>query len=172
MRYVIHILTLATAATICAAPIASIIKVSPKEIAKNPPAVIVPYKDLVCSDTDRMLLAQLITTMATNNKFSLLIKKSDLEALDIYHLHPLKFLTGILTNPSLKILMSEIFDDKFKRDGFLGGLAPGLTRDANEGKLMQYANDFAAEMQADPDKIKEFFRTQKWEAMVRYLIES
>lgn len=170
MRFKILILTLATTASISA----SIIKVTPKEVAKNPVVAVTPYSELVCTENDKKIVAQIITTMASNNKFSLLMKKGDLEALgsEIDHLHPLKFLSAIFTQPSLKVPMYEIFDDKFKKDGFLGGLAPGLTRDANEGKLMQYVNDFSAEVKADPEKIKEFFRTQKWEMMVRYLIES
>jgi hypothetical protein len=174
MKYAIHLFTLVTAIPLCAAPLASIIKVSPKEVAKNTTTTqSVPYKDLACSEEDKQIVEQLITTLASSSKISLLMKQGDLKALgaEISHLHGLKFLTAIFTNPSLKTPMYEIFMDRFKKDGFMGGLTPGLTKEANEGKLMQYASGFSAELKADLDTIKEFFRNQNWEGMVRYLID-
>lgn len=68
--------------------------------------------------------------------------------------------------------MPNIFDDYFKRNGFLEGLGPSLTREAEKGKLDPYLNDFAAELNIPVNQIRTYFQTRDWENLVRYLIQS
>ena len=145
-------------------------------IIKKPPAksVETPYKDLVCTEEDRANIYEIISTMAENGKLSLLFKQSHLKEIgaQINHVHPLKFLSAIFTDPHLKSCMYYIWDDYFKRNGFLDGLGPSLTREAEKGKLHQYLSDFATEVGASADNLRPYFDAQDWENMVHYLIDS
>ncbi len=148
-------------------PLLSIIKFPPPEKGES-------YKDLVCTDDDKANISEIITTMAENNKLSLLLKQSYLRNLgaQINHVHPLKFLGAVFSNPMLKECMIEIFDDYFKRNGFMDGLGPSLTREAEKGKLDPLIKDFAVEVHVSPESIRPYFQKKDWEGLVRFLMGS
>lgn len=149
--------------------LASIIKIPPGTGQKD-----LNFKELPCSDQDKANIFEVITTMAENGKLSLLLKQGYLKNLgaQINHVHPLKFLATIFANARLKNCMCDIFDDYFKRNGFMDGLGPSLTREADKGKLEQYLHDFSNELKLPPEKIKEYFQSREWENMVWYFIQS
>lgn len=130
------------------------------------------YQELVCTELDQAKIYEIITTMAENNKLSLLMKQNHLKGLgaQINHVHGLKFLSTIVAHPHLKTCLSQIFEDYFKRNGFMDGLAPSLTREADKGKLDQYINDFCTEVNASRAQVEGFFQARDWEGMVRLLI--
>ncbi len=130
------------------------------------------YQDLVCTDQDQSTIYEIITTLAENGKISLLLKQHHLKSLgsQINHVHPLKFLSTIVTNPRLRECLVDIFDDYFKRNGFMDGIGPSLTREAEKGKLGAYINDFAAEVKAQRENIDSFFQKQDWEGLVRFFL--
>ena len=68
--------------------------------------------------------------------------------------------------------MYYVWNDHFKRNGFLDGLAPSLTREAEKGKLDQYLKDFAAEVGVTVENIRPYFDVRDWENLVLYLIHS
>jgi len=145
-------------------------------IIKKPPtkSTETPYKDLVCTDEDRANVYEIISTMSENGKLSLLFKQSHLKEVGsrINHLHPLKFLSAIFTDPHLKSCMYYIWNDYFKKGGFLDGLGPSLTREAERGKLEQYLDDFSAEVGVKGENIRPYFNSHDWEGLVLYLIQS
>lgn len=147
--------------------LASIIKIPPADGNKE-----VPYKDLVCTETDQQNIAFIIQTMADNGKLSLLFKQSELKRIgaEINHVHPLKFLETIFSNPALKACMKEIHNDYFKWNGFLDGLVPSLTNHANQGKLGQYLKDFSMQTNGIPEEVDSYFKSKDWENLVRYLM--
>jgi hypothetical protein len=112
--------------------------------------------------------------MAANGKLSLLLKQSHLKEIgaQIHHVHPLKFLATIFSNPHLKSCMQYIWGDYFKRNGFLDGLAPNLTREAEKGKLEQYLKDFSVKINVSAEGMKPYFDTRDWEGLVLHLINS
>lgn len=144
----------------------SIIKLPPE---KKPEA----YKDLVCTEQDQANIYEIITTMSDSGKLSLLLKKGHLQSLgsQINHVHPLKFLTTIVMHPRLRDCLADIFDDYFKRNGFMDGIGPSLTREADKGKLDQYIDDFAKEVEVPRERLNKYFHHRDWEGLVRVFIE-
>lgn len=133
----------------------------------------VAYKDLVCTEQDKMNIIEIITILAENSKFSLLLKQTYLKGLgaQINHVHPLKFLSTSIGSPHLKSCVSIIFDDYFKRNGFMDGLGPSLTREAEKGKLDFYLPGFCAEVGVTPEEITPYCNARDWENLVRFLIQ-
>lgn len=145
-------------------------------IVKIPPAPQgdISYKDLLFTDDDRSNIYELITIMSQSNKFQLLFKQGHLKSIgaQINHVHPLKFLSSIFSNPEIKSLMGNIRDDGFKWSGLIDGLGPSLTREAIKGKLDLYLNDFAYEIGLSATEIHPYFQSRDWDSFVRFLIQS
>ena len=131
-----------------------------------------PYESLSLSDTDRAHVSEIITILAENGKLSLLFKKNHLKELgsQINHLHPLKFLSAIFSNPALKARMGEIFKDYFKRNGFMGELSDSLTEASDSGELNHYIEKFAREVNVPAEEIRPYFLNQDWEGLIDFLI--
>jgi hypothetical protein len=157
---------ISAAASLQASPtLASIIKIPPA--SKD-----VSYKDLICTETDKAMITEIITALGENGKLSLLMKRDHLKELGarISHIHPLKFLAVIFSHPQLKSYMLIVFDDYFKRTNFMDDLGPALSREAEKGKLDLYWKDFAHEVRIPPANIRPFFDNRDWENLVRYLM--
>ena len=130
------------------------------------------YSELVCTEQDHANIIELIKTMAENGKISLLFRQTHLRYIgaQINHVHPLKFLSTVFCNSELKLCMKDIFEDYFKRTGFMDGLGASLTREMEKGKLEQYIGEFAKDVNVHKDEIRPYFQSGDWEALVRYLI--
>lgn len=125
------------------------------------------------------LIQELVTTLAENGKISLLFKRGHLHNLGVAlkKVHPLKFLSTVFADPHLKLCMGEIFDDRFKRTGFLegenhDGISHSLTQEANRGKLEPYLNDFAQKVNIPVEAIRPFIKNSDWEGLILFLIHS
>jgi len=169
MKCVIAILFLVLSApTEAARPVlAPIIKIPPPESDKD-----LPYGELICTQEHQDQIAYIISTIASNSKVSLLFLQGDLKraGAKINEVHPLKFLESIFANPALKEQMKEIENDRFKWSGFMDGLVPSLTNQANQGKLLQYLPDFAQRVGNAPEELISYFQSKDWDNLVRYLI--
>lgn len=150
----------------CPLPLAGIIKIPPKVVEES-------YKDLICSDVNRMKIYELITTMADNGKISLLFNhQTRLKTLgvELEQVHPLKFLAVIFSNPQLKACMYKVFDDPFKRTEFVDGITPNMMRQLEKGKLLPFIADFAREVGRSDQEMRPYFHTLNWDGLVTYLI--
>lgn len=145
-------------------------------IIKKPPVkpVETSYFQLECTEQDKANIYEIISTMAEKGKLSLLFQQSYLREIgaQINHVHPLKFLAVIMKEPYLKSCMSYIWDDYFKRNGFMDGIAPALSREAEKGKLEFHLDEFAKDVGLPKEHIKAYFDVHDWENLVLYLIQS
>lgn len=145
-------------------------------IIKKPPAkpVETAWPELACSEEDRTNIYEIVSTVAEKNKLSLLFQQSYLreKGAQINHVHPLKFLGVIFSNPHLKTCMFYIWDDYFKRNSFMADLSAALTREADKGKLHPYLSDFSKEVGVPAEAIKSYFDSRDWENFVLFLIQS
>jgi hypothetical protein len=145
-------------------------------IVKKPPvkSTETAYKDLVCTDEHRACIHELITTMAEHGKLALLFKQNHLKGIGdrISDVHPMKFLEVIFSDPQLKGCMTTIWGDYFKRNGFMEGLGPSLSREMEKGKLMQYLSDFGTAIHVPAEQMKIYFEYMDWDNLVLFLIQS
>ncbi len=148
------------------------VTVSSPEVAAFDEKFVESHDWQFCSETDRENINEIITTLAQNGKVKLLFKQNHLKELgaQIDHLHPLKLLSTIFTSPELKSHMTGIFNDYFKRNGFMDGIGPSLDSKSEAGDLNQYIEKFAQEVNVPSENIKPFFENKDWEGLIEYLI--
>lgn len=150
--------------------LASIVKVPP---SKPPVTAEGAFKDLECTNEDVQKITRLISVMGENGKLTLLLKyQKELRQIgrEIEHVHPLKFLSVILTNPHLKSCMREVHSDYFKWTNFLDGIGNGLSSQHKQGKVSVYLNDFAQTVGVSVESLQPYVQSHDWENMLVYLI--
>lgn len=150
-------------------------------IVLTPPEKKKTYTELSGSaPQDQSKIIELFKTMGAEGKLALLKKYKYLEQIgkDISHVHPLKLLGVIFSNPSMKPYMKEIYKDSFKWktfiDGFgiMNGLATNMNRELKQNNLLQHINGFANHVNIPAENLKPFFDRGDWEGLVKYLIYS
>lgn len=129
------------------------------------------YFELICTENDRLIIHDIISTVGGKKKLSLLLDQSRLWELEqkIKHVHPLKFLETIFLDPHLKDCLNKILSDRFKRVPFMQGLGPSLTREQENGRLDVFIDDFASELGVPKEPLVRFFGSRDWEGLVRFL---
>jgi hypothetical protein len=147
-------------------PLSAIIKIPPKTAEET-------YMGLACSEIDRKNIHDLVNTLAENGKISLLFNhQTTLKGIGaaLAHVHPMKFLGVIFSNPQLKANMAKVFDDPFKRIEFVEGITPNMMLQFEKGKLFPFIPDFAKEVGRPEQELRPFFQSLNWEGLIRYLI--
>ncbi|PIS01175.1 MAG: hypothetical protein COT84_03705 [Chlamydiae bacterium CG10_big_fil_rev_8_21_14_0_10_35_9] len=152
-------------------PLAGIVKVKPDKNQNK------SFSQLRLTKEDQEIITYIITSMAENSKLWLLMHRSELneQGDKINGVHPLVFLTVIMKDEYLKkVCMPAIFDDYFKRNGFLDGITPNMTVETQKGRTQKYLKDFMKEIQMSlthHDALLELINTKNWEGFVLYLIQ-
>lgn len=154
------------------AVIATMVKIPPMN---QPPASILTFAQLPCTPQDEQKIHRLISSMAEHGKMTLLLKyQGELRQIgrDIEYVHPLKFLSIILSDSYLKSCLKKIRGDYFKWTNFMDGLGDGLSSQAEKKAVAIYLNDFAKKVGVAPESIQRFIETRHWEDMVVYLLNN
>jgi hypothetical protein len=145
------------------------IKIPPKPDNKT-------YDTLPGSDPkDQAKIIELFSIMGSHGKVDLLMNyKKHLEKLgkEIEHVHPIKLLGVIFSNPNMKQYMDNIFSDYFKWKYFIDGFTTSMKHEISKNNLYQYVNDFVQDVKADPKMIDIFFKKKDWKGLINYLIHS
>ena len=152
--------------------LASIIKIPPTE---PPAASAATFNDLVCSPEDVQKITRLVSVMGENGKVVLLFKyQKELRQIgrEIDHVHPLKFITVIMSDPHLKSCIKQVHSDYFKWTNFLDGLGNGLTSQHSQNKISVYLNDFAKGLGLAPESLQKYVEKQDWENMLIFLMNN
>jgi hypothetical protein len=143
-------------------------------IIKKPPTKTHEYafNELPCTQQQKDQIYELITTLAENSKIALLFQQDHLKKIgaNIDDVHPLKFLSIVFSQVELKYGMAAIWNDYFKRTGFMDGLGESLSREYGKGTIQQLIKDFAQELKISVDDLKPYLLTQDWNGLVIYLI--
>lgn len=131
------------------------------------------FKDLSCTKEQKTHIHEIISTLGTQGKMSLLWQQSHLRELGdkIKDVHPLKFIAIIITDPYLKNCIGAVWQDYFKRNGFLEDLIPSINREMEKGKFQIYIPNFAQEVGVNPDHLQKFIVTKDWENFIALLTQ-
>ena len=108
----------------------------PVGILRPHPRRKLPYNRLECSKRDEDVIYVIISNMAERSKLWLLLNQVEFYRMgdSIAHVHPLKFLEIIFKDAYLTNCMIEIFQDYFKRNGFMKDLGAHLAAKLDAGE--------------------------------------
>jgi hypothetical protein len=152
--------------------IASIIKIPPTEPAATSE---LSFGELPCTDEDAGKINRLISVMGENGKVVLLMKyQKELRRIgrEIDHVHPLKFIYVIMSDPHLKSSLKKVYSDYFKWTNFMDGLGNGLTSQNKQGKISIYLDDFAKSLGISRESLQNYVDKQEWENLIIFLMNN
>jgi hypothetical protein len=145
----------------------------PTELAEA--EAIVSYQQLKCTPEDRENITVIISTLADNGKLALLFQhKAELtrRGVEIAHVHPLKFLGVIFSDPNLKECMRKIFPDYFKRTKFMQDLSAGLNSRMDRGQIEPYLEEFSKEVSVPVELLRGYAQTRDWDGFMECLMNN
>lgn len=139
-------------------------------IQANPPT----YAELVCTEKDKKLIAELTSILAKHNPIWFVIHAEKLnkkiKALK-NRVHVLKILETVFTNSRLKKDIKAIYKDKTKWSAVVEETKKKMAKAEKNGQLHMYANDFALAVGAPPHEIQGYFLRKDWEGLLTYLVK-
>jgi hypothetical protein len=132
------------------------------------------YEKLLISAMEKQKIGNLLITMADNNVFQLLFEKKRLEKLgrEINHVHPIRFLGAVFSDPSLVNCMYEIRRSGFKWDGFIDGFSQRFKEELHNKNIEAYIPGFAASLGLEEKNIMSYVKNIDFEGLVLHLMEN
>lgn len=146
----------------------------PLDPADDPNMKSAQFSDLPIVDWEKKVIAHIVTNMADKNVFELLLEKRDMESKgrQINHVHPLRFIGYVFSEPRLKRAMKVIKKNPFKWDGFINGFAGRMREEGARNNLARFIPGFAEHLQVDPAEVGPFIQRGDCDGLVRFLIGS
>ncbi len=131
-----------------------------------------PFYQLPLNDKERRHIWTIITTMSEKNIFQLAFEKGSMEKRGnkINHVHPMRFLGYIFSEPELKSCVKNIKKSSFKWDAFVDGFARRMKEEYSNNNVMQYIPGFSQQVGANPDKVKHYIQNKDWEGLIKSLM--
>ncbi len=134
-----------------------------------------PFHSLPLTASDQHNISKIIKSMGDLGWAGLLKHKKAMEKVGdkVVHVHPLRFLSYIVTNPSLKKRLPKIMGDMFKRRGFLHGygkrtgFSQRMSHELHRGNMMQYVPGFAQAIGIPQRAVMHYFYDHDWEGLIR-----
>ncbi len=139
-----------------------------------PDTDVTDYFQLPLGDSEKQIIAYIITSMADKNVFQLLLDKSDMEKKGdrINHVHPLRFIGYACSDPKLVRGMRQFKKNPFKWDNFISGFARRMREEATRNNLQRFVPSMAEFLSKDAQEMSALIQQGDYEGFVRYLISS
>jgi hypothetical protein len=132
-----------------------------------------PFSQLLITDEELKMIRGIIQTVAETNPIKLGFIRSDLEKkrLQLLHIHPLRSLAAMFTDPYTKQCVGEIMDSYFKWRSFISDFSKRINQESERGNLMMYVQGFCLTVKANPEQVRMYLTNKEWEKLVKYLIK-
>jgi len=134
---------------------------------------ITPYDTLPISVEDKEKISKILLTMSENSIFKLLFEKKRLERLgqEVNHVHPIRFLGTVFTDPRLIHALHRIRRSGFKWDGFMDGFSERLMQEVKAKNVNQYIPGLAQTLRVRAEDIQAYINYRDFEGLVLFLLE-
>ncbi|MBS0628781.1 MAG: hypothetical protein JSS30_00985 [Verrucomicrobia bacterium] len=131
------------------------------------------YQRLHISSEEKRKIAEILTTMANNSVFQLLFERKYLERLgqEVHHVHPIRFLGTIFTDPHLVRCMFTIRMSGFKWGGFVDGITERMKGEIKAGNVDLYVPGFAEQLNLRAADIQSYIDRRDIEGLVLFLMD-
>lgn len=145
----------------------------PRKIALQANGNSPSYAELICTEKDKSLIAELTSTLAEHNYFWFVVHAQELKKkVKVFknRVHVLKILEAVFTNSKLKKDIIEIYNDSTKWDAVVNETNKKMRKKEEKGLLHIYMNDFAIAIGVPPQEIQGYFLRKDWEGLLTYLV--
>ncbi|MBS4168435.1 hypothetical protein [Parachlamydia sp. AcF125] len=129
------------------------------------------YKGL--TQQEREDICYIVKTLAAHNVLEIWGHKSALKKAGdrIDHVHPLRFLECIFSDNELKTSAASLKGKTMVWDDFLKGIKKSLSQEFRNKNLSEpFIQDFAKQVNVDPNLLIPLIQSQEWEKFVNVLI--
>lgn len=132
------------------------------------------YETLPLTAEEKEKIGEILMTLAENNVFQLLFQKKRLERLghEIHHVHPVRFMGTVFSDPRLVYCMRSIRRSSFKWDGFLDGFIERIQDEAKAGNLNDYIPGLAEALHLKAQDLQYFVDQKNFEGLIVFLTEN
>jgi hypothetical protein len=130
------------------------------------------FEGLRLTETDKKNIKKLVTTLAENNVFQLLLDKKSIERRGkmIRPVHPLRFLGFIVSDSHLRRSLSSIKKSYFKWKNFVEGFEEKMKDMALSGDLLPYVKGFSETTGMDPNTVSKYIYDKDYEGLMKYFL--
>lgn len=142
------------------------------KLCSNTSGDISPFYSLGISDSDKKTIYWVIHTIAKSNAIKLGLKQSEVRKKGdkIEHVHPLRFLSYVMGEGSLRGDMQKIKSSSYKWSNFMDNYTSRLSREAANNNLLQYVPGFAHSLGVDVEVIRSFVIRHDWYGLVNFFL--
>lgn len=132
------------------------------------------FDKLTISIDEKVKVGKILMTMAENSVIKLLFERKRLESWghDIRHVHPLRFLGTVFTNPRLVHCMRRIRTSSFKWDGFIDGFSERFKDEIDSNNVLPYLPGFAETVGVEVAPLEKYVEKNDFEGLVLYLMKA
>ena len=130
------------------------------------------FYSLTLTQEDGQNIHYIIKSMAKSGWLALLKKKSELERCgdSIRHVHPLRFLGFIFSDPQRKHYIHMVKKSTIKWSQFKGGLFPNLKKEYDRGQLFPFLSSFAKAVGVDKQLLAHYIQREDWDGFLNALL--
>lgn len=132
------------------------------------------YHRPILDPDETKIIKEVIHTLATANIFKLPGLKSGLykKGKKIDHVHPLRQLVYIFTNPDLKEDFRQVSKRSIVWRQYSSEMGDVLALEAGRNNLIEHVEDFAAALKVSPSTARSYLNRKKWRDFLEWLIET
>lgn len=136
-------------------------------------SLLIPYNQIPVTETEEKLVWELIDKLGNKSLPGLLFVKSRMDKIKekIQHIHPLRFLGTIFSDPYLKKCMAKAFTKGAVKSRFLAELGDNFFKEFGTNNVYPLVPGFCKKVGADADEVNNFIQAGQWEALVEYLMD-
>ncbi len=130
------------------------------------------FFSLPLEEWEQKAIRNIICTMAEKNLLQLGLEKKTLKkkGKKINHVHPLRFVDYIFSDPHLKKCMQQIKKSSFKWNGFVRGFSGRMMEEAVKDNLRPYIPEFSEHLAVNQENLKIYIDNKDWEGLLKYLL--
>ncbi|MBS0615284.1 MAG: hypothetical protein JSR58_01875 [Verrucomicrobia bacterium] len=131
-----------------------------------------PYNAIPVTEAEEKLVWELIDKLGNKSIVGLTFAAFEMNRLGdkVRHIHPLRFLGYIFSDPYLKKCMKKAFEKTLVRNEFVKGLSEKFHKEFAQDNVYQLVPGFCKKTGADPDEVNSFIQAYQWQSLVEYLI--
>ena len=141
---------------------------SNEETASN----ITTFEELPLLEKEEESIEKIMHALGTAGVPELIWRQKELKRLgkSINHIHPLRFIGYIVSEPILRSDLQEAHRNFFKWRAFLDGFRRRMTEEFYKGNLGQYLPGFCKELDIKQEVVEHFIDRRDWEGLVKAIL--